>query len=395
MRVVFVPDVGEYYGATEALLQLITLLAEQYDVEPVILTSGTDRIARFAQEHGFESYAIGHLAFLDWPGSTPIKRVIKMILRPVLIWRYQYRNWLAMKKAEAYVDFSKVDLIHTNVNRNDIGALLAKKHNIPHVWHIREFGDTHEKLVSLRKNHISFMNDHTAVFSVISGAVAENWATKGIEREKMRHVYDGVDENRFRLQNMEKKDRSLRIVFCGSVSEPKGQWQLIEAIACLEPQEQKRIQVDIYGTGTKGYTAFLHRKIQEYGLENIVHMCGYCDCLETKLPDYEIGMMCSRAEGFGLVTVEYMMSGLCVIASDTGANPELVLDGECGLLYRYGDVENLADKLRFALTHRDEIRGMGTKAREHACKNFTADANAKQIYAIYQELLADKNGNAG
>lgn len=394
MRVIFIPDVVEYYGATEALLQMIILLADNYGVEPVILTSGTGRIAQFACEHGFESYAIGHLAFLNGVGSTTVKRVLKEKLKPFLIWRYQIRNWQAIKKAETYVDFSNVDLIHTNVNRNDIGALLAKKYNLPHVWHIREFGDLDYDCVSMRKDYISFMNDHTSVFPVISDAVKEHWAKKGIGKEQMRLVYDGVNETRFNPGKKEETQNGLlRIVFCGSLNETKGQWQLIEAIARLEPPERQQLCVDIYGSGTKEYVAFLQQKIREYGLENTVHMRGYCDCMEAKLPDYDIGMMCSRSEGFGLVTVEYMMSGLCVIASNTGANPELVSDGECGLLYRYGDIDHLTEKLRFALSHRGMLQEMGKKARVHACENFTAARNAAQIYAIYQELTAGKNGS--
>ena len=99
-----------------------------------------------------------------------------------------------------------------------------------------------------------------------------------------------------------------------------------------------------------------------------------------------MGMMCSLSEGFGLVTVEYMMSQLCVIASDSGANPELVRDGACGLLYRYGDIDSLAEKLRYVLTHREEARAMGVRAREYACRYFTAERNAQEIYELYRQL---------
>lgn len=385
MRVVFIPDVGELYGATEALLQMIPLLAENCGIEPVILTSGTGRITEFAREHGFESHAIGHPAFLVTVGSTPLRRAVKWALRPLYYAHYRITDRMAMKKAEQCVDFRTVDVIHTNVNRNDIGGLLAQKYGIPHVWHIREFRDLHFKFVSLRKNEIPFMNEHTAVFPVISQAVAGHWERKGIDPEKIRIIYDGVNQNKF-IPGERREHDGIKIAFCGSVYAAKGQVQFVEAMARLTPAEQKQIQVDIYGEGNKSYLAYLLEKIRECGLEDQISLRGYCDCLEKKLPDYDVGMMCSRSEGFGLVTVEYMMSQLCVIASDTGANPELVQDGECGLLYRYGDADSLAEKLRYVLTHREEARAMGKKAREYACQNFTAERNAREIYELYRQL---------
>lgn len=385
MRVVFIPDVGEYYGATEALLQMILLLVKNDGIEPVILTSGSERIAAFAQEHGFESYAIGHPAFFERVGSTPLRRIVKLLLRPLYFAHYQIANRRALKKAEQCVDFRTVDVIHTNVNRNDIGALLAKKYAIAHVWHIREYGDLDFECVSLRKNYISFMNEHTSVFPVISQAVADHWKGKGISPEKLRIIYDGVNQEKFIPGETEQHEK-LKIVFCGSLCAGKGQMQFIDAMAKLTQEEQGKIHADIYGAGTQGYTSLLKEKIRKYGLENSIHLLGYCDCLETKLPHYDVGMMCSRSEGFGLVTVEYMMAELCVIASDTGANPELVEDGKYGLLYRYGDTDSLAEKLRFALNNREEVRMLGKNARAVACQNFTAEKNARQIYKLYQEL---------
>ena len=54
--------------------------------------------------------------------------------------------------------------------------------------------------------------------------------------------------------------------------------------------------------------------------------------------------MCSRSEGFGRVTAEYMMAELPVLASDTEANPELIREGIDGYLYKFNDIEDMTDK---------------------------------------------------
>ena len=74
-------------------------------------------------------------------------------------------------------------------------------------------------------------------------------------------------------------------------------------------------------------------------------MLGYREDVCSLLHEYDCGVMCSRSEGFGRVTAEYMMAGLPVIASDTGANPELVNEGQTGLFYRWGDTSDLAKKI--------------------------------------------------
>ena len=63
--------------------------------------------------------------------------------------------------------------------------------------------------------------------------------------------------------------------------------------------------------------------------------------------------MLSKNEAFGRVTVEYMLQNLAVIASDAGANSEIIENGVSGLLYRLGDVDDLARKMIMYLEDKD------------------------------------------
>ena len=94
-------------------------------------------------------------------------------------------------------------------------------------------------------------------------------------------------------------------------------------------------------------------------LEKNVRFLGYQKNFYEKLAGYDCGIMCSRSEGFGRVTVEYMMAGLPVLASDTGANAELIENGVTGLLYHFPDVENLKNELLYMLEHKKEVSDMG------------------------------------
>ena len=93
-------------------------------------------------------------------------------------------------------------------------------------------------------------------------------------------------------------------------------------------------------------------------------------------------------EGFGLVAVEAMASGVPVVASKFGGLAELVKDGETGLLVPPGDAAALARALQRLLDD-DDLRGaLGRGARERA-REFTSERTTSQIEALYERVVAD------
>lgn len=393
MRVVYIPDVGETYGAANSFKEMVSSLHNNHGVEPVILTSQEGILTKFARENNFETHAIGHKAFLVSSGSTPVRKLIKKSLKPYYSRQYQKADIQAVAEAENYIDFSKVDLIHTNVNRNDVGALLAAKYHVPHVWHIREFGDSDYDCFSLRKDYIDFMNHHASRFIAVSGAVKDHWARKGLKRNQIEVVYNGVDADRFDIRRDKKDTGKIRMIFSGAIIPSKGQMQVIQALAGLESELKKKIKLDIYGTGAKEYLWKLNRIIKANDLEQCVEFKGYCDHLYEKVNSYDIGFVCSKSEGFGRVTVEYMMSGLCVIASDTGANPELVKDSVNGMIYHYNNINDLRSKIRKAINDMDEVKKLSENAYAFSKETFTAANNAANIYKIYESVWKQNQGS--
>ena len=92
-------------------------------------------------------------------------------------------------------------------------------------------------------------------------------------------------------------------------------------------------------------------------------------------------------ENFPRTIVEAFACGLPVIASRLGAMPHLVADGRTGLLFEPGDAHALAEKLRWADSHRDEMAAMGRAARRHFEAHLSADVNHAQLIDIYRESI--------
>ena len=100
--------------------------------------------------------------------------------------------------------------------------------------------------------------------------------------------------------------------------------------------------------------------------------------------------MVSKAEAFGRVTVEAMLSGAFVIGSDSGATAELIKNNVNGFLYKQGSEKSLCEAIIKAITHPQETKAMARVAQENAKQIFTAENNARQIYEVYQDILKNE-----
>jgi glycosyltransferase involved in cell wall biosynthesis len=86
-----------------------------------------------------------------------------------------------------------------------------------------------------------------------------------------------------------------------------------------------------------------------------------------------------REEGIPIVLMEAMSSGLAVVASRTGGIPELVEDGEGGLLVEPGDAEGLAEALRGLASDAAARAMIGRAARARVLEAFDLDEQAEQL----------------
>ena len=92
-------------------------------------------------------------------------------------------------------------------------------------------------------------------------------------------------------------------------------------------------------------------------------------------------------EPFGMALLEAAACGVPAIASRIGAIPELVADGETGLLFDPDNFDELVEQLRWAWAHPVDMERMGTAARQHYLHNFIAEKNYEALMGIYRRLL--------
>ena len=394
MNVLLICGNDHYYGSAKAAINLLKYANEHCeDVRYIVLTQTKGAINDLCDGMGIENYVTGHAYACVAPEGGRLRNTVKHLAKKALV---TAKNTRAVSRIEKLVDLNTIDVIHTNIDRDIIGCTLAQKYAIPHVMHLREFATGHYNVEPLYEGQYDEYNKLVDRYIAISKAVGQNWQEIGLDAEKIKVVYDGIDVERVQQRKgsavetaAAPQPRKLRLVMCGDVSSLKGQDQAIRALALIKDAKvRKNITLDVFGEvhSEKAYMGDMQRIIEGAGLMGNVVFRGYSSQLAALLKEYDCGIICTRREGFGLATAEFMAAGLAVIASDTGANSELIEDGVCGLIYHYQDVADLSAKIETLYKDPGKLDSYGRGARRTVEEKFTIEANCRGILDVYREV---------
>jgi glycosyltransferase involved in cell wall biosynthesis len=192
------------------------------------------------------------------------------------------------------------------------------------------------------------------------------------------HLPCYIDVNKWKPDGVSDRARGKNILFCGRLSREKGVLTLIDAVNGLD------VNLTIVGEGP--FRKEIERGIKARGLNN-VRLTGYLDTAELMERIKESLFLIVPSEWyevFGLVIVEAFAFGLPVIGADIGAIPELVKEGENGLLFVPGNAADLRAKIKYFLDNPGEARRMGKNAREFVEKKFNEDKYYGEIMNAYR-----------
>jgi glycosyltransferase involved in cell wall biosynthesis len=150
------------------------------------------------------------------------------------------------------------------------------------------------------------------------------------------------------------------------------------------------IRIHLIGGAQEAYLKKIFDYIDSEELKEYVLYHGHMEDVHGLMSRMDIGLMCARDEAFGRVTVEYMLHGIPVIASNSGANSELVIPGISGDLYELYNPVDLAGKIEKFINNPDLIEETGKSACEFAIANFTSEKNTREIYQVIEEVLGSQ-----
>lgn len=235
----------------------------------------------------------------------------------------------------------------------------------------------------------------------VSGFVANSLTSiYGIPPEKIRIVYNGVDETLFHPRGevawlKEKIGLAGRriILFVGHFGIRKSLGILIEAASSVVKEFPDVAFLLVGGTpkwlGSDSYWAILQEEILSRGLSKNVFLMDRVPHVE--LPYYysmsEMVVLPSYGEGFGKVLLEAMACGKPVVATQNGGPREIVRDGVDGFLAPYGCPDDLAEAVTRLLSDQRLAIRMGSAGLRKVAEDFTWRQVAKRIDDVYRELI--------
>lgn len=221
--------------------------------------------------------------------------------------------------------------------------------------------------------------------AVPSEFVYDSFLEQGVPERKLICEPLGVDVEWYCPgSGNEKRDDGIEFLFAGLVGVRKGVHHLLNAWkrSGVENKCTLRIAGRITETGS--------RLIDQFEIDESVEITGFVDgSLSDVYQDVSVFVLPSVEDGFGLVVLEAMASGLPVIITEQVGAKDCVVDGEHGFIVPAGDANAIADRMRFFYENPEQREQMGQDAREHVSRKYTWNDYCGRIFNTYQSLLND------
>jgi len=282
------------------------------------------------------------------------------------------------------------DIVHTrNLGTLDcqfIAFLAGIRHRIhgEHGWDVHDPNGATPRYVRMRRLLDRFVDRYI----VLSGEI-ENWLTDriGVDSQKVSRICNGVDIKRF-VARSETSESAAALTF-GTVirfAEIKNPLGLIGAFAQMaDTRPQRTDSLLLVGDGPEFSAAqALCRRLK---LERRAVFAGAQMDTSSWFQKMDVFVLASHREGISNTILEAMASGLPVIATDTGGNPELVADGETGLLVQTDDRNALAGAMEELALNPGQRIAMGKAGRARCESQFSLTAMTNAYADVYRNVL--------
>jgi glycosyltransferase involved in cell wall biosynthesis len=225
---------------------------------------------------------------------------------------------------------------------------------------------------------------------VVSDATRATLVRQGYPERLLETVHNGID-----LTTLPDTDGELRAAFgipadafvAGEVArlcDMKGQRHLIAAAAAVPHLHVVLVGDDIEQGGK--YKAELQAEAEALDVANRVHFAGHRDDAFAAIAAFDVLVLPSSTEGLPIVVLEAMALEKPVVATPVGGVPELVIDGETGILVPWGDAEALARALHSLSTDRARGLRLGHAGRLRVGEEFTAEGMRRRVLEVYDAL---------
>jgi len=291
---------------------------------------------------------------------------------PVLLLRLA--RWLRRDRAQ---------VIHTHLSTASLlGSAAARMAGIPSLATVHGL------------NTRTWYNLARGIIAV-SNAVKQHLVNQGLPGDRITVIHNGVDLRAFSravggaelVKRWGVPEGGRVLVTVGRLAPAKGHRDLLQALATLVADPRWRhVRLLIVGAGA--LLSELREEANRLGLGERAVFAGFQRDVLPFLQAADAFVLPSTQEGLSLSALEAMAMSKPVVACRVGGTPEVVVDGETGLLVSPGRPAELAAALERLLSHPEEAKAMGAAGQRRVREAFDLEQMVTKIEQAYRGLIA-------
>ncbi|MCM1489659.1 MAG: glycosyltransferase family 4 protein [Muribaculum sp.] len=395
MKIIYILS-GTYIagGATKSFL---TMLRAAVDAghEVAVVCCDENGVAQYLKSIGVTTLVFPYRFASLPPVSATARDVVRFIPR---FFRDRVENYKAAKSVLGFAKVFKPDIIHENTSVTGIGGYVAKRLDIPHIIHIREYADKDFRIYLLNyRRRLRYGKVYPV--AITRDLASYRCDSLGISRKAMV-IYNGIIEGSSICYNPEK---SPYFLYAGRVEPTKGIEDLIDAYIqyrkeTIDPRE--KIGLKVAGTcNNKTFHDMLKRKLSAAGYADDIEWLGECTDMNNLYSKAAATVIPSKFEGFGRIAPEAMANGsLCVMRNTGGLKEQMdngvdATGGEIAL--RFDTIEELALLLKkiaedFAIRGGSGYTEMIQRSQSTVRKLYTKKVYCENILKLYNDIYCQQ-----
>tara|TARA_Y100000992_G_C21238173_1_gene479272 strand:- start:398 stop:1396 length:999 start_codon:yes stop_codon:yes gene_type:complete len=296
-------------------------------------------------------------------------------------------NFFILRK---YMINNKLNILHVSWSKDIFMAVMLKlltPGNIKIIFY-RQMKIPHSKTIFYHK---FFYRNIDLILVITDKLYEEACINLPIDKDKIKKLTYGISKpktnkniNKSDFMNSNNIDPEIfSIGIFSRVEEQKGQHLVLDAMNMSSNQMQLCI---IGHVMSEQYKEDLLINAKIYHLTNYLKFINFVDAPMLYMPFFDLVILPTYEETFGLVAAEAMIMGVPVIGSDAGGVPEIISDGTNGLLFETKNASDLSKKIDMLYESKTLRDQLVSNASEYASKRYDYDKHFDKLKVIFNSI---------
>ncbi len=370
MRILYLSETTEIYGAEESLLALLRNI-DKTKISPfIIMPDNNGPLFEECLKIGQVNVYANRMLSKKWltPSSKSPHGIFMAFIRLIILHKF----------ISKFIRRNNISVVHANTNNTILYVLPLISKKIKLIAHLRN-------PVFARSKHFRIFNAVLRAKQVKYVSVSKKLAELLMAKYKdmdILPIYNGIEKGRTCITTSSNK--KYDVINIGRIHPSKNQLHLIKGLQKIHKTHPEVKCAILGGVTDTHYYQDIKRLIKENGLDKNVKILGYRRDFRQFIINAKVIVHVPKSfDSLPRIILESMKEKKTVIGSDIGGIPELIIDNQTGFLVDPNDVKMLADKIVRVLENDDLRKTIGANAGQFVRKRFSIQDHVDLMMKLY------------